>query len=164
MRTKPGSRLFLSPIFPTVTLLKISLPHFYLRTNRFLFKLVVKQLHELIFLWFVGHFYVAFTENSIKWIIFEKPVGFHNSLVFFPSEMIYSKTILNDEGLDVWTSNKLWLLSCKARQRGTVGRDWVCLGLHLLGVTSAMILPLWDPEFATVKCKQWPCLLGFSQP
>lgn len=87
-------------------------------------------LHELIFLWFVGHFYVAFTENSLKWIIFEKPVGFYNSLVLFPIRVIYSTAILNQGGLGALTSNKLWLLSCKARPVGQrEGREGLALNL-----------------------------------
>lgn len=74
------------------------------------------------FLWFVGHFYVAFSENSWKWIILEKPLGFYNSPVLFPIRMIYSKTILNQEGPDAQTSNELWLLSHRTRWGGTVGR------------------------------------------
>lgn len=74
------------------------------------------------FLWFVGHFYAAFTENSWKWIILEKPLGFYNSPVLFSIRMIYSKTILNQEGPDAQTSDELRLLSHRARWGGTVGR------------------------------------------
>lgn len=123
MGTTPGSCLFLLPsLTPCHTFENI----LYMVPS--LDKQILIQvcgstlLHELIFLWFVGHFYVAFTENSLKWIILEKPVGFYNSLVLFPIRMIYSMTILNQGELDAQTSNKLWLLSCKGWQCGTVGR------------------------------------------
>lgn len=118
-------------------------------------------LHELIFLWFVGHFYVAFTENSLKWIIFEKPVGFYNSLVLFPIRVIYSTAILSQGRLGALTSNKLWLLSCKARQCETVGR---ARGSRLKSTRcdQQMISLLWNPGFVTIKHKRWWCLLRFS--
>lgn len=79
---------------------------------------------------------MAFTENSLKRIIFEKPVGFYNSLVLFPIRMIYSKTILNQEGLDAQISNKL---GCCLAKPGSVGQ-WegrMDLGLNLFCVARA---------------------------
>lgn len=49
-------------------------------------------------------------------------MGFYNSLVLLPIRMIYSRAILNQEGLDAQTSNELRLLSCGARLCETAGR------------------------------------------
>lgn len=68
---------------------------------------------------------MAFTENSLKRIIFEKPVGFYNSLVLFPIRMIYSKSILNQEGLDAQISNKLGCCLAKPGSEGSGKGEWV---------------------------------------
>lgn len=71
-----------------------------------------------IFMWF-------WTENSLKWITPEKPVGCSYPLVLFPTRMIYPQTVSRDERMDVQTSNQLWLFYTKARQRGSSCKGWV---------------------------------------